>query len=259
MLLPSAAAFAWGFEGHRIVSEIAARRIDPATLEKITELLDGQTIADVSTWADEVRNLPPYAYSRPYHYVNIAVGWPVYEPKRDCPGGDCVVAAIQKYEAESRDPATPLEKRKEALKFLIHFVQDLHQPLHASKTGDRGGNDIDVIFFGRPMNLHSLWDTGMIQRMERDWRELAAELEDEITPADAEAWSSLDPIEWTHESYQYSLSHAYPIGDGNLGDEYYAKNQPLMLQRLQQGGVRLALLLESIFKSNDTEAKPAAE
>lgn len=244
--LPSSAA-AWGSEGHRIASEITARRLDPRILAKVTSLLSGRTIAEASTWADEVRGLPPYEFSRPYHYVNIERGAEHYEEARDCAGGNCVTAAIAKYAALLRDPAASRRQRAEALKFLIHFVQDAHQPLHASRAGDRGGNDIPITFYGRAMNLHALWDTGLILRMERDWRKLGADLAGEITPERAAEWRSLDPIEWTNESYRLALDHAYPIGDGELGEAYYEKNRPVVEERLKQAGVRLALLLESIF------------
>jgi hypothetical protein len=238
--------FAWGSEGHQIASHIAQSRLSPEAAAWIAELLDGKSIAEVSTWADEIRNLPPHAYSRPLHYVNIEKGAEEYDAERDCPDGACVVEAIIKYRAVLREPATPIEEQKEALKFLIHFVQDLHQPLHASQAGDRGGNDIQVRFFDSPMNLHYLWDVGLLQRMERDALELAEEVSDDISTEEAEHWKAFRPVDWANESYRLALANAYPVGDGDLGSDYFEKNESIVLQRLAQAGVRLAGLLNGI-------------
>src|SRR5580692_10642005 len=152
-------AFAWGDEGHRIVALIAASELTPQAKTQVESLLGGDassSMADLSTWADEIKF--HRHETSPWHYVDIEIDSTGYDPARDCPTGDCVVAQIERDERIVGDRSLAMPVRAEALKFLIHFVGDLHQPLHCADNHDRGGNEVKVILGRRSTNLHAVWD-----------------------------------------------------------------------------------------------------
>lgn len=241
-------AGAWAVDGHRIISEIATRELTPEAKAAVDKILGGRSMAEVSTWADEVRRQDAYKYSAPWHYVNVEPGASKYDPSRDCPAEGCAVRAIEDEIAALKDPATTDSKREEALKFLIHFVGDLHQPLHASYERDRGGNDIKVEANGVPMNLHSFWDAGSVEAAHKDWQTYASEIFASITPEERGAWSSIDPVVWANESYQLAVAAAYPIpADGKLDQAYIDRSAAVARVRLAMAGERLAAVLNGIY------------
>lgn len=241
-------AFGWGREDHRIVGDIASKHLNDNAKAAIKDLLGGKTLADVSTWADEIRRDPRYRWASRLHYVNLPEGAKEFKFDRDCPDWKCVVGAILDYSDKLKHSDTPRDKRIEALKFLVHFVGDIHQPLHVSHARDKGGNDIHVEFFNQPTNLHKLWDTMIIRRRTRKWSELAKTLNERITPEQIKKWSTTDPVVWANESYKLAVSNAYKIPrDGQLGKEYYEKNVKVVEKQLQKAGIRLAAMLNSIF------------
>lgn len=136
-----------------------------------------------------------------------------------------------------------------ALKFLVHFVGDIHQPMHAGRAVDRGGNDVKVDFFYDRTNLHVVWDELLIRRARSPWREYAAELHRRITPQKAAQWRrNMDVGEWAMESARLAASHAYPVPrDGQLGEAYFDRNRPVVEERLSMAGVRLAAVLNGVF------------
>src|SRR5262245_2559055 len=163
-------ARAWGSEGHSIVAEIAQRNLSPAARAQIAELLpNGASLASLSTWADDIR--PIFDKSFNWHFVSIPLDQTDYDPIRHCsdtPRGDCVINAIDRFTKILGDRSAPIDTRREALKYLVHFVGDLHQPLHTVKDF-LGGNQFEVRFFVDPRkktiedtNLHAVWDTGLI-------------------------------------------------------------------------------------------------
>ena len=182
-LAAASPAAAWGPLGHQTVAEIAYRNVKPATRAKITrilktaDLLDTpacpvKTIEDASTWADCVRGQrdadgkQPWAFSAPWHYQDVEICQP-YDPAPACKDGNCVSEQIKRDVALLRDKATSPHDRVQALVFLIHFVGDLHQPLHAGEKADKGGNDVKVtygIYAALRLNLHSVWDSFIAER-----------------------------------------------------------------------------------------------
>jgi hypothetical protein len=149
-------AFAWGQEGHSIVAEIAERRLDIDTVNKVRVLLGGNvSMASVSSWADDFRSSHPETAG--WHFVDIPLDKTAYDPTRDCnpDKGDCIIHAIARFKSVLGDCSKSLAERSEALRFLIHFVGDIHQPLHdetrygADGKDDRGGNDVQVTFYNR--------------------------------------------------------------------------------------------------------------
>lgn len=253
ILAISARAVAWGPDGHQIVAAIAEQRLSDEAKAAVTELLDGQTMTEVSSWADRARRQEEYRWTGPMHYANLAPGATKFDMARDCaPAEDgapgCVVSAIEHYRSVLEDDAATHEAKTEALKFLIHFVGDVHQPLHVSFERDRGGNSIKVTFLGHESNLHRVWDEQLIESRELPWREYMESLSSKITVEQQLAWAETDPAVWATESYQLAVSNAYAVpADGVLDEAYVSRNIGVVERRLSQGGVRLALVLNEIF------------
>jgi hypothetical protein len=263
---------AWGVAGHLIVADIAERHLSPAALAQIQELLapEGLTHLDqVATWADEIRSTRKEA--APWHYVDIPLDATGYQPGRDCPHGDCVIDAIRRYSAILADRGQPESARREALKFVVHFVADLHQPLHATENaGDQGGNKVIVQYLDPdqpPLTLHRLWDSSLIERrlglsegvpgrpnpaLRQRANAMAAQLDDSRAGQPGAALD-LDPVDWAMESHDLAASVVYPgvVAPGAvppsapvLIDEAYDRRAwPVITRRLTDGGLRLAALL----------------
>jgi hypothetical protein len=258
LIVSPSIAFAWGSEGHRIVAEIAEHYLEPATAAQVRQLLvlDGSTtLADVSTWADDIR--PQRYETARWHFVNIPIHPPegslaAYDAARDCPHGDCVVAKIDELAAVLHDTAVEPRRRLEALKFVVHLVADIHQPLHCADDGDRGGNDVRVTFLGRSTNLHAVWDTAILAAaIGGDERSYALRLTREISPDKAEAWRRGSSAEWATESYGLARQFIYgewPHEPGALPSSYETVALPLADQQLQKAGVRLASVLNAVLK-----------
>ena len=251
-LLP---AFAWGPEGHALVARIALAELTPDSRAQVEAILGpGQTMVSVASWADEIRRSRPD--TGPWHYVDIPIDKPHLDMARDCKDGACVVAAIARERAILADRTTPPEKRKEALMFLIHFIGDLHQPLHCSDNHDKGGNDVRVVLYDRPGNLHSAWDSGLLSHMGK---------EDQLYPVwlkDAEKhdkkWSKGTVEQWAEESHKLAQKIVYgklPAGTSGtprtLTAAYEKKADPVIRLQIEKAGDRLAKFL------NDTLSTPA--
>ena len=255
---------AWGVSGHRVVARIAWERLTPVARSATSDLLDrggADAFITAATWADEIRNDRPGSYN--WHFVDIRVPFDTYVPSRDCPPterGDCVIAALARLRGTVIDPKRPAVERTEALKFIIHFVGDLHQPLHSTDNNDRGGNDVRILPLrtqdGRNTNLHSVWDTGLIN------------LSTETEPARAERLLAglqakpvdvlgLDVERWVLESNRIGRQsvYAYPSFTAGttgadaiaLDDAYRTTAVATIDRQLQVAGVRLGALLNSLF------------
>lgn len=246
-------AMAWGSVGHRVAGRIAEARLTPAARAAIRDLLEpGESLADVSTWADENRR--DYPEAGPWHYVNV----PITEPRFDrkfIPRGGSVVDKIDEFRAVLEDPKAPSERKLLAFRFLVHLVEDLHQPLHVGHRDDQGGNALQVQFFGRARNLHSVWDSGLLEHVRRSEKERVGRINASITRELDAAWSRGGPEEWANESLDIARE-AYkmpgtgaPIRKGDRLDQAYLDaNLPLAERRVAQAGVRLAYVLNGIWK-----------
>jgi hypothetical protein len=160
LLLTPGIVWPWGRTGHRVSAMVAESRLSPAALAAVRSLLEpGETLADASTWADEQRVVPK---SGPWHFVNVPLSESRYDPKFCSPQG-CVVSKVEDFERVLSDPRASRAKKQQALRFLVHFLQDLHQPLHVGDTGSRGGNLVQVRFFNLGTNLHRAWDSQIIE------------------------------------------------------------------------------------------------
>jgi hypothetical protein len=248
-------AHAWGAEGHRIVCEIAWQRLTPEARWFVIDLLRNEPdpiFARTCTWADEVRPTT-HRHTAAYHYINIPAGVAGVDLARDCGNVEqrCIVWAIHHYAGILTDRRRPQAERNEALKFVAHFVGDLHQPLHTGRPEDLGGNRVQVNFFGdtgtaeRPTNLHGVWDSAILRKANLTWPESAHRLNEQIDSLDVQRWETLDVIGWTNESYHIAdgFGYAQLPADRFIGNRYFRPALGFSEVRLQQAGVRLAHLL----------------
>jgi hypothetical protein len=192
------------------------------------------------------RKQAQYRSINPLHYANVQKGAPGYDAQRDRPAGGDVVSAIQEYKAILADKDKPDAERLEALRFLAHFVGDIHQPLHVGHKEDKGGNDLQVRFFDRGTNLYAVWDTGIIQRGGKEWEQLARELNGRLTTEDAKKRTEqMQPDAWAQESYRIVLAQVYAgVSPGaKLSQSYVDEKLPLVEQQLSIAGLRLAAVL----------------
>ena len=251
-LLLAARALAWGGEGHRIVGTIASSDLTPAAAAAMRDLLGDQTLADACCWADDVRSDRTYDWIKPLHYINVPQGATKLDMARDGAKGEQVVGAIERYLKVLADPTQPKERRLEALRLVLHFVGDIHQPLHVSYAVDLGGNRLSVVSFGSKSNMHRVWDTDLIRRQLKDtkggWATLSADLRQSITPQQREAWrAETDPRAWADESLAITrrIYREPPDAKEGVNDAYWKGWMPVVNERLQKAGVRLAVVLNA--------------
>lgn len=242
LLLCAQPAFPWGANGHRAVGRIAEHHLSEAAARGVAGILGPESLAQAATWPDEIRSDPSRDRTHPWHFVELDEG-ETYDPSK-YPAGN-VVEAIDRFTKVVRDPQADRTARIEALRFLVHFVGDVHQPLHVGRRGDRGGNNIQVTWFGEATNLHAVWDEKILEAEKLSFSELV-EFIDHPTPDEVRSWQSGAVLDWVRESADLR-ARAYEIGDGKLGYAYQYRNIPLVKRRLLQAGVRLAGLLNAIF------------
>jgi len=252
ILLPSAAR-AWGQNGHRVVGQIAESHLSEDAKRGVEALVGPDSLPRISTWADEIRSDRSWDEAIPWHYINIPPGGELETTER-ASGGD-VLAALERFEGVLRNEAASREEKVVALKFLVHFVGDVHQPLHTGYSSDRGGNDILVLWFDEPSNLHSVWDSELIEHQRLSFSEMAAFL-DHPTPQQVAAWQANGYREWIAES-RALLDQVYELGNRRLSWHYAYRATPIVEQRLLQAGVRLAGLLNRIFAQQTPSGAPA--
>ena len=258
VVLASVNMRAWGAQGHRLVALVAARHLAPTARERVTWLLGDETLADVSSWADLYRD--ENTQTALWHYLNIPPEATRYDRDRDCPlqpgvtagsrndvWRDCAVDRILYSRARLRDASLDRADRAIALKFLVHFVGDLHQPFHALGV-ERGGNGIPVSAFGSPSNLHSVWDSALIAHRGLDDPHYLAALEDEIARNRWDEAPTGAPADWAVESFVLGKAALLPP-HANVDEAYYRAQIPVIDRRLALAGLRLASLLNEAFTS----------
>jgi hypothetical protein len=243
-------AHAWGQLGHRVIGELAGERINGKTRAEIALILGEEDLAEASTWPDEQRSNPAPFWQKeadPFHYVTVPEGKTYAEV--GAPADGDALSALARFAATVRDPDAPRADRALALRFIIHIVGDLHQPLHAGNGTDRGGNDLKLRWFGQDTNLHTVWDTRMIEGKGLSYSEYSVWLGRRIGPDETIAWWTADPAVWVAES-TVLRDQIYPPTDEavpSLGYAYQFEHLPSAELRMQQGGVRLAAYLDQVF------------
>ena len=259
----SASLDAWGAQGHRLVAMVAANHLSAVAKRNVEWLLAPETLGDIASWADEVQG--GITQTSPWHYVNIPPDAKSYDRDRDCPRQpgvapatrndawrDCIVDRIRYHEERLADVTLDRADRAIALKFLVHFVGDIHQPLHASAI-ERGGNGITVRIFGSdtcgsdparqsPCNLHGAWDSSLIAHRRLDDRAFVAVLERRLRDAALLSKPVGVPADWAMESLVLSNQIMLPQ-QGNVDEAYYTKHVGTIEIRLALAGARLSQIL----------------
>jgi hypothetical protein len=276
LALVAQAGFAYGEEGHSIVAEIAQRRLDPVAQAAVTRVLGG-SMASVASWPDEIRSARPETTN--WHFVDIPMASGRYEPARDCVAtgkGDCIVAELERLRTELLCAPTATDRR-EALMFAIHFLGDIHQPLHAvgEKLGGNGQpiagviqgpacsrNGCDVKQLSH--NLHAFWDTGLIRASYYAWGSYVDKLEAGALkdPAVLALGESTDIVGWAEQSHaiaQQVWDLKAPLdanGEFIIDDAYYRMAMPLLDKELAVAGLRLAKFLNQAYAGGSCRSAP---
>lgn len=241
MALP-AASYAWGAQGHQVIAGLALAQLTPIARSAVDRLLSqepGETLISVSTRADEHKN-PSTAR---WHYVNFPRDTCRFDAARDCPDGQCLVAAIERQTAVLVSGA-PDEKKLTALKYIVHLVGDIYQPLHAGYLDDKGGNTYQLQAFMRGSNLHALWDTGIIKNMNEDAEAMTARLLKQRFAFTFQKWSAVRAAE--ESCMIVGTPGLYPAR--RMGLDYIERFTPVVEQRLAAASSSLANLLNAAFK-----------
>ena len=282
-------AHAWGDEGHEVVALIAQHYLDPAVARKVNTILAGDStnltsstnIDSEATWADKFRDSDRnttkvhYNETQNWHYVDLEISSPDLKsacfgepplngaPASNGPAKDCVVDKINEFAAELKDPATSDAERLYALQFILHFVGDLHQPLHASDDNDRGGNGekvkaVPALASGAGSssgNLHGFWDTQFVALQGKTAAAVAGKLIGKITSAQRTRWSSGTPADWANESFAISKANAYALLPAptsphqyTLPRSYVTNAKRVVAAQLSKAGVRLAFVLNNALQ-----------
>lgn len=251
--LSVSSADAWGPTGHRVVGDIAEMHLTPWAEAEVKAILGTESLARASTWADEIRSDRSWDHSHPWHYINLADDETLDSVQRN-PDGD-ILLAMETFTDVLRQKDASHQAKVEAIRFLAHFIGDVHQPLHAGYATDRGGNDIQVIFFREPWNLHAVWDSGLINEEKLSFTELVRFIH-HPTPDEVATWQDSTFRDWVEESIALRR-RCYDFGpqNGAAGDpprisfEYKYAHMPVVRERLVQAGVRLAGVLNEIFEA----------
>ena len=257
--------WAWGQEGHSIIAEIAERNLSASAKAGVSALL-GQNVslASISSWADDIRDDRPETYN--WHFVDIPLYADIYDATRDCldtSKGDCAINAIDRNRKTLLDAAASPQDKKEALMYLVHFIGDIHQPLHA--VGDyRGANDYPVKFFVDPLkkktedtNLHVVWDSSLIRATVWDWGAYVRRLQDNWLPGkDVKQLTAGTTVEWTQEAHKAARDVAFKAAmNADLGQDYLTLVLPTVDRQLAVAGLRLARELNEIFTDRSPDCK----
>lgn len=247
-LLSYLPSFGWGQKGHDVVAYIAECNLKPEVYQKVVKKLGGHSLVYYANWLDNASYSDQYRYTKTWHYANVDDGF-TYDTMAKQPKGD-VVTAIEGIVEELKSDILSPEQESVRLRMLIHLVGDIHCPMHAGRLSDRGGNGVIVKFFGRDTKLHSLWDTALVEAAHKwsytEWeqqlnRHCTAERKAEIARGEAK--------DWLNESHAIAKEvYSASPEKGRLSYDYVAYFAPVIEQRLLAGGLRLAMILNELYR-----------
>ena len=238
--------WAWGQTGHRVVGYVAQQHLSAKASKQVNQVLTKFSLEMSGNYMDFLRSDTNYRFMNSWHYVSIPDGMR-YEDIIPNPKGD-VISIIEQLIVELRTKQFKLVKDEEfAIMALVHLVGDLHQPLHVGLAEDKGGNDIKVKWFGEATNLHHVWDSELIDHEQLSYVEWGKHVNRSIKKWQVKAWQSSTVRDWAQESQDLRKA-CYDFGDNvNLKYEYSFRHLKTVELRLEQAGVRLAGLLNSIY------------
>eukprot|EP01080_Neovahlkampfia_damariscottae_P004513 gene4513-7891_t len=238
----------WWSDGHELIADIASKYLFRNVQQKVNTIFEGKTLASQANWADKVSKQPKWSFSKTYHFGDVTDDSCRFDERRDCPAPRfCVVPAISNYTKQLTE--TNPENVKTALRFVVHFLGDIHQPLHVGRKKDFGGNRITVNYFGKRTNLHKVWDGEITERrIKADFRGSSrVYLDFLLKRLNADPWKSqipnwlscrdgskVCPAEWALETGQISCKYAYEgVRDGDrLAEPYYQRSLPITEEQL---------------------------
>lgn len=246
MLIPTLAS-AWGQKGHDVVAYIAEKHLSKRTLKRVTEVLDGNSLVYVANWMDNASHTDEYAYTKTWHYVNVDPDEGSYNNSIKATSGDVVTAINGIVERIKSGTLTDKQERAE-LMMLIHLVGDMHCPMHAGMKSDRGGNGTKVKYFGKQRNLHSVWDSEIVESAHRwsysEWQQQV----DRASRKEQKRIAQGYPNDWIEETVLLARDiYARSSTGENLSYDYVAHYAPVVEQQLLKGGIRLAKILEELY------------
>jgi len=235
----------WGQNGHRATGEIAEKHLTKRAKRKIDKILKGESLAFVSTYADEIKSDKKYRKYSSWHYVNMGLD-ETYDTAEKNPKGD-LVTAIATCIKTLKNKESSEDDIVFHLKMLVHLIGDLHQPMHIGRREDKGGNDIQVQWFGQGTNLHSVWDTKIIESFNMSYIELANNSK-KLSKKQIEALNQGSVIDWVEEVHQITkkVYQSVKVGE-NLKYRYSYDYLETVRTQLQKGGIRLAKVLNDIY------------
>lgn len=242
-----AISVAWGPKGHDVVAYIAEQHLSKRAKRSIEQILDGHSMVYVANWMDNASHTPEYSYTKTWHYCNIEHAEDGYEGAYKEPKGD-VVVAINDIVLRLKSGELSVAEERVQLMMLIHLVGDLHNPMHVGRVSDRGGNGVKVKFFGKSTNLHSAWDSDIVEAAHRwsykEWQEQI----DRVTKNQCKSYMQGDVVSWISDTLTITsqIYEETPAGT-NISYDYVAKYTPIIEEQLLKGGIRLASLLEEIY------------
>jgi hypothetical protein len=242
-------SMAWGAEGHRVAGQIAESYLTPKARKAIQEILGNETVALASTWADFIKSDPAYSYLSTWHYIDFDKAY-TYPEMKEYLDNDANIDAYTKLNfliSWLKKKDLNKENKLLYLRMLIHIVEDVHQPMHAAHADDKGGNDFKVNWFNNPTNLHSVWDSQLIEFQQLSYTEYAAAINHTTAEQRAE-WQKAPISQWLFESNQIAEKLYSEIKPGDtLNYKYNFTHIDIVNQQLLKAGVRLAGLLNTIF------------
>lgn len=270
-------AHAWGPQGHALIAYLAEAHIKQETHHKLQDFLaqeNKHTLAEIASWADSIRG--HRRHTGRWHYVSIPLDARSYRADRDCPAGQCIVEQLPRFAHLLQDEEQTNEARLEALKFVVHFMGDIAQPMHAVNDNDWGGNAVKRHYFGQNSNLHKIWDSGIIKQAlhlyvgrgftidHKATKQAAQRLDHSITARQKKRWtvklrhSSLEAatITWANESHQLARQIAYAElpqrRQADWQQAYQEQAWPFVKRQLQRSAIRLAYMLDQLLGDDQT-------
>ncbi|WP_461449052.1 S1/P1 nuclease [Mucilaginibacter sp.] len=242
-------SMAWGTTGHRVSGQIAEEHLTPKARLAVHAILGNESIALASNWADFIKSDPAYSYMSPWHYIDLNKVY-TYPELVIFLKADTNVDAYTKLNylvAQLKKKNLPKKEQLLDLRMVIHITEDIHQPMHVAHADDKGGNDFKVNWFNQPTNLHSVWDSQLIDFQQLSYTEYAVAV-NHATPAEIKEWQSAPISQWIFETNQIAEKLYIEIKPGDtLNYKYNFTHIDTLNRQLLKGGIRLAGLLNQIF------------
>lgn len=247
LTLSTTNVFAWGHVGHSLVADVAFNNLDSKTKQTVLKYLNGMSIEDTANWMDVMRSNKSLDFMKPYHYVDYEKGAAVTELS-----GDNIISILTKS-LKDLDNIKGLSNNEiqTRLFYLFHLIGDLHQPLHVGYKDDKGGNTVQVSFFGRGSNLHAMWDSDIIEYKNITLSDVLKM--NTYQPNELIEIKRIDVIDWAKDSRKY-LKNVYNLQSAKISDFYIDDNYPIIKEQILKAGLRLASVLEHCFKNVEFDA-----